>query len=87
MAAAAILCFMQGFALQSPKVVQVKGWDAGRADVEVMVKDCLETWTRRRGGHVVGFTDLALDRYFEAEGWMLEAARREEQDSNRYSEE
>lgn len=83
MAAAAIMCFEQGFALQTPKAVQVRGWDGGRADVETMVRDCLEAWTMRRGGHVAGYTDLAFSKYFEAEEWLLEAARKEERDSNR----
>ena len=84
MAAATIMCFEQGLALQISKPVQVKEWDAGRADVEVMARDCLEAWTMRRGGHIAGYADLASDTYSEAKERLLEAALKEERDCNRF---
>ena len=41
MAAMAIMCFEKGFALQPPKAVVVKGWNAGRPDIDAVVRDCL----------------------------------------------
>ena len=41
LAGMAILCFRKGFALQAPKAVEIKGWDAGRPDIDAMVRNCL----------------------------------------------
>ena len=74
MAAVAITYFDRGFALRSPKSVEIKGWDAGREDVEVMVHDCLELWTSKR---MVGHPDSARYTKSEAEEWLLEKAARD----------
>ena len=74
MAAIAITYFDRGFALRSPKSVEIKGWDAGREDVEVMVHDCLELWTSKR---MMGYPDSARNTKSEAEKWLLEKAARE----------
>ena len=62
--AAAIPYFKEGFTLQAPKVVQIKGWDTGCADVEVMVRDCLRVWTLRRARYIAGYAGLALGYEF-----------------------
>ena len=69
MAAVAITYFDRGFALRSPNSVEIKGWDAGREDVEVMVHDCLELWTSKR---MIGYPDSARYAKSEAEEWLLE---------------
>ena len=77
MAARATTRFKKGFALQAPNTIDVKGWDAGRADVDVVVRDCLGIWTMRRASHEAGYADVALGSISEAEEWLLEAARKE----------
>ena len=74
MAAIAITYFDRGFALRSPKSVEIKGWDAGREDVEVMVHDCLELWTSKR---MMGYPGSAGYTKSEAEEWLLEKSARE----------
>ena len=74
MAAIAITYFDRGFALQSPKSVEIRGWDADREDVEAMVHDCLELWTSKR---MMGYPDSARYTKSEAEEWLLEKAARE----------
>ena len=81
MAAMAILCFKKGFALQVPKVVEVKGWELGGLDISAVVGECLGTWTMRRAGHVAGNTDLAVGTVSGAEKWLMEVAREEEERS------
>lgn len=72
MATTAIRCFQKGFKLQAPGLVEVKGWDdAGRADPEVVVRECLRAWTSRRASRLPGSADPALDRVDEAEEWLL----------------
>lgn len=78
MEAMAVTCFKKGFESQAPKMVEVKGWVAGRPDVDVVVRDCLGIWTMRRAKHVGGSASLALDTISEAEQWLLEVAREEE---------
>lgn len=41
---------MEGFSLQAPKVVEVKGWDAVFPDVSGMVADLDDEASERRGG-------------------------------------
>ena len=79
MAAMAILCFKKGFALQAPKAVKIKGWNCVRFDVSTVVRDCLGIWTARRAASVAGCAGSALDTISEAEKWLLEAAREEEE--------
>lgn len=66
----AIMCFKKGFALRAPRVVQVKGWDAGRANVQVMVQGCLELWTRRQAGRVAASVAFGVQGMLEAEKWL-----------------
>lgn len=68
--ASAIMCFRHGFALQAPKVVEIKGWDAGRADVDDMVRECFRMWTAKRAGR-------RLSVGSEAQSWLLKAVRKE----------
>ena len=81
MAAMATLCFKKGFALQAPKVVEVKGWALDGLDISAVVGECLRMWTMRRAGHVAGDTDLALNTISGAEKWLVEVAREEEERS------
>ena len=78
MAATALTCFKEGFASRAPNVVEIKGWDAVRDDIETVVRDCLQIWTMKRARRVAGSLNQAQDVNSEAEKWLLEAARSEE---------
>ena len=78
MAAIAITYFDRGFALRSPKSVEIKGWDVGREDAEAMVHDCLELWTSKRK---MGRLNPARYTKSKAEEWLLEKAAREVTDT------
>ena len=77
-AAMAITCFKKGFALWTPKFVEIKGWDAGREDIEAVVQDCLGIWTSRRARLMEGFSHSPICIKSEAEEWLLKEATREE---------
>lgn len=77
-AAMAVTCFKKGFALGTPKVVKIKGWDAGREDVEAVVQECLRIWTSRRARCMVESSHSAIPIKSEAEEWLLKEAAREE---------
>ena len=78
MAAMAVLCFEKGFAVHTPKIVEVKGWELDDLDIAAVVGECLGTWTMRRAGKVAGDADSALGTISEAEKWLLDMASEEE---------
>ena len=79
MAATALTCFKGGFASRAPNCVEIKGWDSVRVDVETVVRDCLQIWTMKRVRRVAGSSNEAPDVNSEAEKWLLETARSEEE--------
>ena len=74
MAAISIMYFNKGFALQAPKSVEIKGWDAGGEEAEAMVHDCLRVWTSKR---TMGDPGSARNTKSEAEEWLVEKEKRE----------
>lgn len=76
-AAMAVTCFKEGFALGTPEV-ETKGWDAGREDVEAVVQECLRIWTARRARRMGDSSHSAIPIKSEAEEWLLKEAAREE---------
>ena len=83
MEASTIMCFREGFALQAPKVVEIKWWrDAGRADIDAVVLECFQLWTAERAGRRVGAVCMAPNVVSEAQSWLLEAVRKEKQEES-----
>ena len=74
MAAISIVYFDNGFALQAPKLVEIKGWDAGGEEARATVHDCLRVWTLKRK---VGYPGSVRKTKSEAEEWLVEKDERE----------